>query len=87
MRKYTIGCYPEVSLKNARVRNIELRASIQAGDDQQTAKKRARSPSSTNVEECFEEYLRDYLKINAQKSWPEIELAMRRDVMPFVGKI
>jgi len=87
MRKYTIGCYPEVSLKNARVRNIELRASIQAGDDPQTAKKRARSPSSTNVEECFEEYLRDYLKINAQKSWPEIERAMRRDVMPFVGKI
>ena len=87
MRKYTIGSYPGVSLKNARVRNTELRANIQAGNDPQTAKKLARSPSSTNVAECFEEYLRDYLKINAQKSWPEYERAMRRDVLPFVGKI
>jgi integrase len=87
MRKYTIGSYPEITLKDARARNTDLRASIQAGNDPQTAKKLARSPSSTNVEECFEEYLRDYLKINAQKSWPEYERAMRRDVLPFVGKI
>ena len=86
MRKYTIGSYPEVSLKNARVRNTELRASIQAGHDPQTAKKLARSPSSTNVEECFEEYLRDHLKVNL-KTWPEYERAMRKDVLPFVGKI
>ncbi|MDA9194022.1 tyrosine-type recombinase/integrase [Alphaproteobacteria bacterium] len=86
MRKYTIGSYPGVSLKNARVRNTELRASIQAGHDPQSAKKLAKSPSSTNVEECFEEYLRDHLKINL-KTWPEYERAMRKDVLPFVGKI
>ena len=86
MRKYTIGSYPEITLKDARARNTELRASIQAGNDPQTAKKLARSPSSTNVEECFEEYLRDYLKVNL-KSWPEYERAMRSDVLPFVGKI
>jgi hypothetical protein len=82
MRKYTIGSYPEVSLKNARIRNTELRANIQAGNDPQTAKKLARSPSSTNVEECFDEYLRDHLKVNL-KSWPEYERAMRSDVLPF----
>jgi len=86
MRKYTIGSYPEITLKDARARDTELRASIQAGNDPQTAKKLARSPSSTNVEECFEEYLRDYLKVNL-KSWPEYERAMRSDVLPFVGKI
>ena len=86
MRKYTIGCYPEVSLKNARARNTELRASIQAGSDPQTTKKRSRSPSSTNVEECFEEYLRDQFRVNL-KSWPEYERAMRKDVLPFVGKM
>ena len=86
MRKYTIGCYPEISLKNARIRNTELRASVQAGNDPQTAKKRARSPTSTNVGECFEEYLRDHLKVNL-KSWPEYERAMRGDVLPFVGKM
>ena len=87
MRKYTIGCYPETSLKDARAKITTLRAEVQAGGDPQTIKKAARSLSSTNVEECFEEYLRDYLKINAQKSWPEYARAMRRDVMPFVGKI
>ena len=86
MRKYTIGSYPEITLKDARARNTDLRASIQAGNDPQTAKKLARSPSSTNVEECFEEYLRDHLKVNL-KSWPEYERAMRSDVLPFVGKI
>ena len=86
MRKYTIGSYPEITLKDARARNTELRASIQAGNDPQTAKKLARSPSSTNVEECFEEYLRDQLKLNL-KTWPEYERAMHKDVLPFVGKI
>ena len=86
MRKYTIGCYPETSLKDARAKTTTLRAEVQAGNDPQTAKKLARSPSSTNVEECFEEYLRDHLQVNL-KSWPEYERAMRRDVLPFVGKI
>ena len=86
MRKYTIGCYPETSLKDARSKTTTLRAEVQAGNDPQTAKKLARSPSSTNVEECFEEYLRDHLKVNL-KSWPEYERAMRRDVLPFVGKM
>ena len=42
MRKYTIGSYPEITLKDARARDTELRASIQAGNDPQTAKKLAR---------------------------------------------
>ena len=86
MRKYTIGTYPETSLKAARAKTTTLRAEVQAGRDPQTIKKASRSPSSTNVEECFEEYLRDHLKINL-KSWPEYERAMRRDVLPLVGKI
>ena len=34
---------------------------------------------------CFDEYLRDYLKLHL-KSWPEYERAMRREVLPFIGK-
>ena len=30
--------------------------------------------------------MRDHLKINL-KTWPEYERAMRKDVLPFVGKI
>ena len=86
MRKYTIGCYPETSLKDARAKTTTLRAEVQAGGDPQTIKKAARLLSFTNVKECFEEYLRDHLKVHL-KSWPEYERAMRKDVLPFIGKV
>ena len=85
MLKYTIGTFPDISLKDARARSTELRASIQAGNDPQSAKRLARLPTSTTVAQCFEEYLRDYLKLHL-KSWPEYERAMRHDVLPFIGK-
>ena len=82
MRKYTIGSYPGVSLKNARVGNTELRASIQAGHDPQTAKTLARSPSSTNVEECLEEYLRENVQVHGSLFEPKatIEKATGNEV-------
>ena len=85
MLKYTIGTYPDISLKDARARSTTLRATIQAGNDPQYAKRLARLPASTTVTECFNEYLHDYLKLHL-KSWPEYERAMRHDVLPFIGK-
>jgi integrase len=85
MLKYTIGTYPDISLKDARVRSTTLRATIQSGNDPKSAKRLARLPASTTVTECFDEYLRDYLKLHL-KSWPEYERAMRHDVLPFIGK-
>ncbi len=85
MRKYTIGCYPETSLKDARAKTTTLRAEIQAGGDPQAIKRASRSSSSTNIEECFEEYLSDHLMVHL-KSWPEYERAMRKDVLPFIGQ-
>ncbi len=85
MLKYTIGTYPDISLKEARARSTTLRAAIQAGQDPQNTKRLAKLPSSTTVTECFDEYLRDYLKLHL-RSWPEYERAMRHDVLPFIGK-
>lgn len=85
-RKYTIGSCPENSLKDARAQNIALRAAIQNGQDPQTEKRASRLPSSTNVQYCFEGYLRDHSKGHL-KSWPEYERAMRKDVLPQVGTI
>ena len=85
MLKYTIGTYPDISLKDARARSTTLRATIQAGNDPQYAKRLARLPASTTVTECFNEYLHYYLKLHL-KSWPEYERAMRHDVLPFIGK-
>ena len=67
MLKYTIGTYPDISLKDARARSTKLRATIQAGKDPQNAKRLAKLPSSTTVTACFDEYLRDYLKLHLKK--------------------
>ena len=85
MLKHTIGTYPDISLRDARARSTALRATIQAGNDPQIAKRLARLPVSTSVTECFELYLCDDLKLHL-KSWPEYERVMRRDVLPFIGK-
>ena len=42
MLKYTIGTYPDISLKDARARSTALRATIQVENDPQIAKKLAR---------------------------------------------
>ena len=64
MLKYTIGTYPDISLKDTRIRSTALRANVQAGSDPQNAKRLARLPTSTTVTECFDEYLRDYFLVS-----------------------
>lgn len=86
MRKYTIGTYPEISLKHARTRATTLRASIQEGNDPQTEKRMKRSLSSTTVSQCFSEYLSDYLKVHL-KTWSQCERVMLKDVLPYIGNI
>ena len=86
MLKYTIGSYPEVSLKDARTRSQELRCAVQAGQNPQADKIAARRADKLSVCDCFEEYLITHLKVHL-KSWPEYERAMRKDVLPHVGSV
>ena len=64
MLKYTIGAYPDISLKDARIRSTALRATVQAGSDPQNAKRLASLPTSTTVTECFDTYLLDYFLVS-----------------------
>ena len=86
MLKYTIGSYPEVSLKDARNRSQELRRAVQAGHNPQADKITARTAGKLSVSACFEEYLITHLKVHL-KSWPEYERAMRKDVLPHIGYV
>ena len=86
MLKYTIGSYPEVSLKDARTRSQELRCAVQAGHNPQADKIAARTTGKLSVCDCFEEYLISHLKVHL-KSWPEYERAMRKDVLPHIGSV
>ena len=64
MLKYTIGTYPDISLKDTRICSTALRATVQTGSDPQNAKRLARLPTSTTVTECLDEYLRDYFLVS-----------------------
>ena len=86
MLKYTIGSYPDVSLKDARTRSQELRCAVQAGQNPQADKIAARRADKLSVCDCFEEYLITHLKVHL-KSWPEYERAMRKDVLPHIGSV
>ena len=86
MLKYTIGSYPEVSLKDARNRSQELRCAVQAGHNPQADKTAARTTGKLSVSDCFEEYLITHLKVHL-KSWPEYKRAMRKDVLPHIGSV
>ena len=86
MLKYTIGSFPEVSLKDARTRSQKLRCEIQAGHNPQADKTAARKAGKLSVCDCFEEYLITHLQVH-WKSWPEYERAMRRDVLPHIGSV
>ena len=62
--RYTIGSYPDVSLKVARQLASELRLNISKGQDPQQAKLSARTTDKPTVEACSNEYADSYLKPN-----------------------
>ena len=86
MKKYTIGGYPEISLKDARRIATSLKAKIHQGEDPQALKVASRSQNHFTFRQGFEEFLSDYLMIQI-KSWPEYERAMNKDVLPYIGNL
>lgn len=84
--RYTIGSYPDVSLKVARQLASELRLNISKGQDPQQGKISARTTNNPTVETCFNEYADSYLKPNL-KTWREYQRAFTRDVLPAIGRM
>ena len=82
--RYTIGPYPSVKLKDARVIADKLRNQIANGVNPQQRKLQARNPNNVLVLECYNQFLQRYLKENL-KTWKEYDRCMRLDFIPAVG--
>jgi integrase len=88
-RKLTLGRYPEIDLKTARVMAKKALAQIETGGDpaaeKQIKRAAARAPADDLVDAAVERFIRRHVK--SLKSAPEVERLLRREVLkPWKGK-
>lgn len=95
-RRYNCGTYPDTSLSQARNRRNEARKLVKSGIDpthhEETAKaKRSAAQALERMEKTVEGLLDDwkrvYLSAHRKDGGAEVEAAMRRDVIPLLGKM
>ena len=77
-RRYTIGEFPSVSLKEVRRIRDRLRAQIALGNNPQQQRNNDRVKDVLTVERAYEEFQRRHLKAKL-KSWQEIDRAIVKD--------
>lgn len=92
-KKYSIGIgtFPETSLKEARARSFEIRRMVDAGQDPKLERKkkedqqRAASLEKT-VQDLFDDWMTSYVTPHRKRP-DQVDEFLRKDVLPFVGKI
>ena len=84
-QRFTIGDYPTVKLKEARLIADKLRNQVAHGQNPQELKRRARNANTITVLWCYEQFLVRYLQPQL-RTWQEYDRRIRADVLPFVGK-
>ena len=84
-QRFTIGDYPAVKLKEARLIADKLRNQVAHGQNPQELKRRARNANIVTVLWCYEQFLVRYLQPQL-RTWQEYVRRIRADVLPFVGK-
>lgn len=95
-RRYNCGTYPDTSLSQARNRRNEARKLVKSGIDpthhEETAKAnrsaaQALERMEKTVEGLLDDWKRVYLSAHRKDGGTEVEAAMRRDVIPLLGKM
>lgn len=95
-RRYNCGTYPDTTLSQARNRRNEARKLVKSGLDpthhEETAKAnrsaaQALERMEKTVEGLFDDWKRVYLSAHRKDGGAEVEAAMRRDVIPLLGKM
>ncbi|CAG0970904.1 Prophage integrase IntA [Rhodocyclaceae bacterium] len=95
-RRYNCGTYPDTSLSQARNRRNEARKLVKSGIDptqhEETAKAnrsaaQALERMEKTVEGLLDDWKRVYLSAHRKDGGAEVEAAMRRDVIPLLGKM
>ncbi|MEZ0472979.1 tyrosine-type recombinase/integrase [Luteimonas salinilitoris] len=92
-RRMSLGTYPEVSLKDARIRREALRALVARGVNPQEHRKRERRVRRLAEEQVFQavfntwiEHRRSSLKPGRQGSLAQMQQVFRKDILPTLGK-
>lgn len=84
----SLGVYPEISLKDARIKADDLRQQIRKGDDPSAERKESSKPPIKN--QSFEEVARRWHQLNLPRWTPryamKIMQMLERRVFPFVGQ-
>ena len=83
--RYTIGQYPSIKLKDARVIADKLRHQVALGTNPQTQKKEARNSNIVSVAWCYEQFLKRYLQPQL-RTWQEYDRRIKADILPSLGK-
>lgn len=84
-RMMSIGPYPEIRLAEARAIFEQARRQLKKGIDP-LAEKEADRQAAT-VAAFVDEFIEKGLKLKGNRSWPEYERNLRKDVIPAWGKI
>ena len=88
-KTYALGVYPEISLKEARDKTVELRKILHAGKDPAIEKKKLKCMHRQNAENTFETIAREWYD-NKKESWTpkyakEILKRLEDDIFPEIG--
>lgn len=88
-KKVTLGRYPHVTLKDARLLAAQCRLDISKGIDPNAAKAAAREEqkSKTSVASVYALYAKMHLTNLRKRSRDEYERAFKRDILPAIGHL
>ena len=84
-QRFTIGDYPAVKLKEARLIADKLRNQVAHGQNPQELKRKARNANIVTVNWCYNQFLVRYLQPQL-RTWQEYDKRIRADVLPSLGK-
>ncbi|AHW70874.1 TPA: tyrosine-type recombinase/integrase [Pseudomonas aeruginosa] len=92
-KRMSLGTYPEVSLKDARIRRDAARALVAKGINPQKHRKQEQLVRQLTAEQTFQavfekwlEYRRLSLKSGRQSSLEQLQQIFHNDVLPVIGK-
>ncbi len=88
-RRFTLGAYPEMSLKEAREAARNVRADAQRGTDPKEREAQERRVAERERLNTFKavaaEFIEDHAKKAAPKSWRELQRKIDKDLLPDWG--
>ena len=82
--RVTLGRYPALSLKKARIQLLDAKAHVQLGEDPRAEKKKEKKKRNLTVASLAKEYIELYQKPK-NKTWKQAEDNLRLHIFPAIG--